>query len=254
MQNLPTEAILGFAVTTASRQECVERILSWIAVRQQPRYAVCANPHSLVTAGTLPNFAAALQQADMMVPDGSGIVLASRLLGGTIRQRITGYDLFHDVCTALNRQGAGKVFFLGSTEENLAVIERRFTADFPALTFAAFSPPFRTEFSDEDRASICQAVNAARPDVVWVGMTAPKQEIWICENRQQLDVPFLGAVGAVFDFYSGTVRRSPTLFQQLGLEWLPRLLREPRRLWRRNFVSSPLFLLQVVKARIRMGR
>ena len=89
------------------------------------------------------------------------------------------------------------------------------------------------------------AINEARPDVLWVGMTAPKQEKWIYENRSGLDVKFIGPIGAVFDFYAGSVKRSHPLFQRMGLEWLPRLIRQPRRLWRRNFISNPSFLLRV---------
>ena len=91
-----------------------------------------------------------------------------------------------------------------------------------------------------------EAINAAAPDVLWVGMTAPKQEKWIYRNRDRLDVGFIGAIGAVFDFYAGNIKRSPMLFQKCGLEWLPRLLQEPRRLFRRNFVSSPLFLWRLM--------
>ncbi len=93
------------------------------------------------------------------------------------------------------------------------------------------------------------AINTAKPDVLWVGMTAPKQEKWIHQHRDQLDVKFIGAIGAVFDFYTGKVKRSHPVFQKMGLEWLPRLLREPRRLFRRNFVSSPKFLWLVLKQR-----
>ena len=96
-----------------------------------------------------------------------------------------------------------------------------------------------------------EAVNTAKPDVLWVGMTAPKQEKWIYQNRDKLDVKFIGAIGAVFDFYAGTVKRPHPIFQKMGLEWLPRLCSEPRRLWRRNFVSNPLFMLRVIKARLK---
>ena len=95
------------------------------------------------------------------------------------------------------------------------------------------------------------AVNAARPDVLWVGMTAPKQEKWIFRNREKLLVPCIGAVGAVFDFYAGTKRRSPAIWQKLGLEWLHRLLQEPSRMWRRNFISTPRFLGIVLRELIR---
>ena len=123
--------------------------------------------------------------------------------------------------------------------------------DFPKVRVAGvYSPAFRDVFSAEENAAMVAAINAARPDVLWVGMTAPKQEKWVRQHRDQLDVRFIGPVGAVFDFFIGRVKRSHPLFQRLGLEWLPRLLQEPRRLWRRNFVSNPSFLLRVIWARL----
>jgi len=95
------------------------------------------------------------------------------------------------------------------------------------------------------------AINAARPDVLWVGMTAPKQEKWIHQNRHRLQVKFIGAIGAVIDFYTGRVKRSHPVFRKLGLEWLPRLLQEPRRLWRRMGVSAPIFVMEVVRRKMK---
>jgi N-acetylglucosaminyldiphosphoundecaprenol N-acetyl-beta-D-mannosaminyltransferase len=113
-----------------------------------------------------------------------------------------------------------------------------------------FSPPYKPEFSPAELDMMIAAINAVRPDVLWVGMTAPKQEKWIYQNRHRLQVKFIGAVGAVFDFYTGRVKRSHPIFQNLGLEWLPRLLQEPRRLWRRMGVSAPIFIWHVLKAKI----
>lgn len=109
-----------------------------------------------------------------------------------------------------------------------------------------YSPPFKPTYSDEEMNEMISAVNAAAPDVLWVGMTAPKQEKWIFENRARLNVKFAGAIGAVFDFYTGRVKRAHPMFQRLGLEWLPRLVQQPTRLWRRMFVSAPIFMLHVI--------
>jgi N-acetylglucosaminyldiphosphoundecaprenol N-acetyl-beta-D-mannosaminyltransferase len=112
-----------------------------------------------------------------------------------------------------------------------------------------FSPPFKEEFSHEENLMVIEIINRAKPDVLWVGMTAPKQEKWIYENRDKLDVKLLGPIGAVFDFYTGNVKRSAPIYQKTGLEWLPRFLREPRRMWRRNLVSNPRFLLRIIGQR-----
>lgn len=246
MQRL--ENIFSYKVSTDSKEGCVERILDWMASGDKGRYFVCANPHSLEVAREDRIFHEAIQNADLVVPDGVGIVLASRILGGKIRERVTGSDIFGGLSSAMNRARKGSVFFLGSTEANLVSIRKKISADFPHVKVAGtYSPPFKSEFSPDDNEKMVETINRARPDVLWVGMTAPKQEKWIYRNRDRMDVRFIGAIGAAFDFYTGNVKRSHPVFQRLGLEWLPRLLREPRRLWRRNLVSNPRFLLRVIK-------
>ncbi len=102
-----------------------------------------------------------------------------------------------------------------------------------------FLPPFKAEFDDDDNDAM---INAASPDVVWFGMTAPKQEKWVYANRDKVDAAFLAPARAVFDFFTGRIKRSQPVFQRMGLEWLPRLIQEPRRLWQRSLVSGPKFL------------
>ena len=126
--------------------------------------------------------------------------------------------------------------------------------DFPNIqVVGVYAPLYKDEFTVEDNEKMIAAINAVNPDVLWVGMTAPKQEKWIYQNKKQLEVKFIGAIGAVFDFYAGNIKRSHPFFQKLGLEWLPRLLQEPRRLWRRNFISNPKFMLRVLKERVAMA-
>lgn len=248
--NHPCENILGFPITTLGQNECINQICSWILSNQKGRYLVCANPHSLEIAVADPLFKTALKEADIVTPDGIGILIASKILGGSIRNRITGSDIFQGLSEVLNRKGRHRYFFLGSTMENLVRIRGKMKKDFPNIDIAGMhSPSFQPAFSQEENKNILEAVNAAEPDVLWVGMTAPKQEKWIYMHREKLNVRFIGAVGAVFDFYIGTVKRSHPWFLEHGLEWLPRLLKEPRRLWYRNFISNPKFLLKVAMNR-----
>jgi N-acetylglucosaminyldiphosphoundecaprenol N-acetyl-beta-D-mannosaminyltransferase len=150
----------------------------------------------------------------------------------------------------LDREKGRTYFFLGSTETNLLKIRDKMKSDFPDIGIAGtYSPPFKPVFNEDDNRRMIQAINEAKPDVLWVGMTAPKQEKWIYENRDRIGATFIGPIGAVFDFYVGNVKRSHPAFRKMGLEWLPRLIRQPRRLWRRNFVSSPKFLFHVLQAR-----
>jgi N-acetylglucosaminyldiphosphoundecaprenol N-acetyl-beta-D-mannosaminyltransferase len=123
--------------------------------------------------------------------------------------------------------------------------------DYPNVVVAGtYSPPFKPEYSAAELDCMLSAVNTAAPDVLWVGMTAPKQEKWLLDMAPRLNVKFAAAVGAVFDFYTGKVKRSHPVFQKLGLEWMPRLVQQPTRLWRRTFVSAPFFLMHVLKAMI----
>lgn len=236
-----------------SQDACLRQILGWIEGKAKGKYIACLNPHSIEIARRDEAFASALHDADLSVPDGVGIVIASRILGGNIRKRITGSDIFRGLNDLLNQSRGFSVFFLGSAPEALEKIVERMQRDYPKIRIAgAYSPPFREVFSGEENEAIVNVVNAAHPDVLWVGMTAPKQEKWVWQHRDRLDVRFIGPVGAVFDFFIGRVKRSSPLFQRFGLEWLPRLLQEPRRLWRRNFVSNPSFLSRVIW--VRLGR
>jgi len=252
MKTLRQVRFLDYAIVAGSIRECVEDIAESIGATTEPRWFACLNPHSHVIARNDETFFTALHAADWLVPDGAGVVLASRFLGCPVHERITGSDIFFGLHTHLNRQHGGSIFFLGSTEEILAEIRQRMAKDYPNLRVAGtFSPPYKPEFSPAELDEMIAAINAVKPDVLWVGMTAPKQEKWIHQNRHRLQVKFIGAIGAVFDFYSGRVKRSSPIFQRLGLEWLPRLLQEPRRLWRRMGISAPLFLAEVVKRKLR---
>lgn len=242
--------LLGYDVYDAGRDACAEEIVGWIGSGGRCRWMACLNPHSHVVAAGRPSFAGALHAADWLVPDGVGISLAARVLGVPLHQRVTGSDVFEGVTRRLDAWGRGRVYFLGASPETLTAIERRHRIEYPNVrVVGTHSPPFKAAFSEAELQEMANLVNEARPDVLWVGMTAPKQEEWIHALVSKLDVRFAGAIGAVFDFYSGRVRRSSVAAQRLGLEWLPRLLREPRRLWRRN-LNSFVFLIEVVRAAV----
>jgi N-acetylglucosaminyldiphosphoundecaprenol N-acetyl-beta-D-mannosaminyltransferase len=252
--NKITENILGYDICLLEREACIERIYQWIKSGRKNRYFVCANPHSLEIAEKDADFKKALKQADLITPDGSGILLASRILKGWIRSRVTGSGVFRELNRRLDQAGGYRCFFLGSTGENLEKIKKKMAVDYPGIVVAGvYSPPFKPEFSETETHDMIQKINAARPDVLWVGMTAPKQEKWVHLNRNKLDVGFIGPIGAVFDFYVGTVRRSHPVFFKYGLEWLPRLIQQPARLWKRMGVSAPGFMIRILKQKIKNG-
>ena len=144
--------------------------------------------------------------------------------------------------------------FMGSSEKVLALIKERADKDYPHLEVVTFSPPYKKEFSEEDNRAIIKAINDADPDLLWIGMTAPKQEKWTYRHWKELNIHcHVGTIGAVFDFYAGTAKRAPMWWQEHSLEWLYRLVKEPRRMWRRYVIGNPLFLWNVTKEMMRGG-
>jgi N-acetylglucosaminyldiphosphoundecaprenol N-acetyl-beta-D-mannosaminyltransferase len=251
-----TEDILGYKVSTLNVRSCVTNIVGSITADREGvsptkgRWLACLNPHSYAVALHDKCFSGALHKADWLIPDGAGVVLASKVLGGAILERVTGSDVFYGVSSELNQSQGFKFFFLGSTGEVLAEIRGKMAIDYPnVIVSGTYSPPFKEKYSDSELDEMVTVINAVAPDVLWVGMTAPRQEKWIAEMISRLDVGFVAAIGAVFDFYAGRVKRSHPVFQRLGLEWLPRLVQQPKRLWRRMFISAPIFVWHVIKAR-----
>ena len=250
-----TENILGYQVRHDGFESCLDEIARSLEQGQEQKWLATLNPHSYAVARHRPEFRTALSAADWLIPDGVGVVFASRILGGDIRERVSGPDIFFGLHNFMQKSDNYSVFFLGSTGDTLAEICKRMSEDWPNIRIAGtYSPPFKSAFSEEDIGQMVASVNAARPDVLWIGLTAPKQEELVNRILPRLDVRFAGAVGAIFDFYAGRVKRSHPVFRRLGLEWLPRLFREPRRLWQRMFVSAPIFMWHVLLARLNFTR
>ena len=203
------------------------------------------NPHSYCVSKQDKAFEMALKTSDILLPDGIGIVWAEIFLNNTVIKKIAGYDLFLFLMHQLEKD-KGTVFFLGASNVTLNKIEEKCKKDFPNVAFGGYSPPYKSVFTEKDSKAMCEAVNTIKPDVLFVGMTAPKQEKWVHQFKDQLQARNICAIGAVFDFYAGNVERSSSFWINLGLEWLPRLLKEPRRLFRRNFISTPKFIIEVL--------
>lgn len=143
------------------------------------------------------------------------------------------------------------VMFMGSSQKVLDLIVKRAAEVYPHLKIVTYSPPYKPEFSEEDNKAIVEAINAADPDLLWIGMTAPKQEKWTYSHWNELNIHcHVGTIGAVFDFFAGTVERAPMWWQRHGLEWLYRLLKEPKRMWRRYIIGNTLFLWNMLKEKV----
>lgn len=241
------------------------------------------NAHSYNTARKDELFAEALTNGDVLIPDGVSIVKACRWIKAKSlpKERIAGWDLFSFEMENLERKQCGMlnvecgannssldnsqsaladnpkfkiqnsefrspqrtVMFMGSSEKVLDLIVKRAAKVYPHLKVVTYSPPYKPEFSEEDN----NAINAADPDLLWIGMTAPKQEKWTYSHWEELYIHcHVGTIGAVFDFFAGTVERAPMWWQRHGLEWLYRLLKEPKRMWRRYIIGNALFLFNVI--------
>ena len=207
------------------------------------------NAHSFNTAKKDKLFAEALTNGDALIPDGVSIVKACKWIKAKSqpKERIAGWDLFEFEMDKLDNKG-GTVMFMGSSQKVLDLIVKRAAVDYPHLKVVTYSPPYKPEFSEEDNKAIINAINAANPDLLWIGMTAPKQEKWTYSHWKELNIHcHVGTIGAVFDFFAGTVERAPMWWQKHGLEWLYRLLKEPKRMWRRYIIGNALFLWNMTK-------
>ena len=209
------------------------------------------NAHSFNTAQEDDLFAEALKNGDYLIPDGASIVKACRWLGcrSQPKERIAGWDLFEFEMGRLNERG-GRCMFMGSSPRVLSLIVEKARVVYPNIEVVTYSPPYKAEFTAEEDRAIIAAINGADPDLLWIGMTAPKQEKWTYSHWAELDIHcHVGTIGAVFDFFAGTYRRAPRWWQEHSLEWLYRLVKEPRRMWRRYVIGNPLFLLNVRRER-----
>ena len=223
----------------------------------------CINAHSFNTAQKDELFAEALKNGDYLIPDGASIVHTCKLLKAKSqpKERIAGWDLFSFEMERIERLAVSgerlevrgekeklRVMFMGSSEKVLGKIREQAAIDYPHLEVVTYSPPYKPEFSDEANAAIIKVINDANPDLLWIGMTAPKQEKWIYSHWNELNIHcHVGTIGAVFDFYAGTSKRAPLWWQEHSLEWLFRLCIEPKRTWRRYLLGNPLFVWNVMK-------
>lgn len=242
---------LDYTIATSGIQKTAGKAYDLIKNGNRKMAVNTINAHSTCVAEDDSEFKSALQNSDILIPDGASIVLGARLLGTPVDERVSGYDFFTAISALAEKDGSLSCFFLGSSDQVLEKIEKRFKQDYPSVRVAGtLSPPFKPVFTKEDNDSMIETINSAKPDILWVGMTAPKQEKWIEENRQYLDIGFASAIGAVFDFYAGTKKRAPQWAQKHGLEWFHRLISEPKRVWRRYLINNPRFVFLVLKAKL----
>jgi N-acetylglucosaminyldiphosphoundecaprenol N-acetyl-beta-D-mannosaminyltransferase len=238
--------VLGVRVNAVQIPEVVARMEEWIARREACRYIAVTGMHGVTEARHDRKFKEILNEAGLVVADGYPLAWLGRRKGfAQMKRRVYGPELMEAFC----RQTAGKGyrhFFYGGAPgvaEELAV---RFAARYPGLEVAGtYCPPFRAMTAEED-GEVVKVIEGARADILWVGLSTPKQERWMFEHRERLSVPVLVGVGAAFDFHAERVARAPEWMRENGLEWMFRLIQEPRRLWRRYLVYGSEFAVLVM--------
>jgi len=198
------------------------------------------NAHSFNTVQIDKDFGEALESSNILLPDGVSVVWAMRMLTGIKLKKVAGADLFFYEMKRLNAIG-GKCFFLGSSNDTLQLILKKAAIEYPNVKVFSYSPPYKPVFSDEDNKAMIDAVNAVQPDVLFIGMTAPKQEKWAHSHFDELQVGHVCCIGAVFDFYAGKINRAPNWMIKIGMEWFYRLVKEPKRMWRRYLIGNLKF-------------
>jgi len=240
--------ILGVGISPINMQLALKRIDTWIA-NQQRHYVCVSNVHTVMECQRSETLHKALNYAGMVTPDGMPLVWLSQRLGFKGVRRVYGPDLLLAVCSASRKY---RHFFYGGAEGVSDTLSKKLQQQYPGLEVAGtYCPPFR-ELAATEKRKIIHTINDAEPDIVWVGLGAPKQELWMWEYRPYLNAPVLIGIGAAFDFHSGRKQQAPSFLQKHGLEWAFRLLSEPRRLWKRYLINNPVFMLLALAQQLKL--
>jgi N-acetylglucosaminyldiphosphoundecaprenol N-acetyl-beta-D-mannosaminyltransferase len=256
MTQPPKQSVLGVEISATNYGEILRLCRDWIACRRElpqkvsrAHYTAMLTVHSVMTAVREPAYRVVLNGADVAAPDGMPLAWALRSFGVHGQPRVYGPDLMLAICGQAVRLGH-RIFLYGGREETLPVLCRRLIGRFPRLQIAgSYSPPFRPLTPEEDD-RCTDMIRSSDPDIVFVGIGAPKQERWMAVHAAKLPGVVMFGVGAAFDFHAGRVKQAPVWMQRSGLEWLFRIYAEPRRLWKRYILTNPVFLLMWLLQRI----
>lgn len=235
---LENQEVLGYDVYSGTLNQVPWSDLNKFTINTINQYSYCVAKEDI-------DFNHALKASNILLPDGIGIVWAAKLTKNTKIQKIAGADI-HEFLLGYLQEFGGSCFYMGSSENVLSKIKERLRNEYPNVKVGSYSPPFKKEFSAEDDNKIIDAINSFSPDVIFVGMTAPKQEKWVIKNEEAIERGIICTIGAVFDFYAGTVNRPNKTWQKLGLEWFGRLVKEPKRMWKRYIYYGVVFTYHLI--------
>jgi N-acetylglucosaminyldiphosphoundecaprenol N-acetyl-beta-D-mannosaminyltransferase len=237
----PVVHVLGIPFHAMRLNLALDKLEQFIRQRT-PRHICLSNAYTVALAKTDPELRSLLIRADLVLPDGMSIVWGSRWIGVRLPERVAGPDVMAGLCARAEKQGYS-LYLLGSSPENLNLLRSELLRRWPGLKIAGVHSPSMCEsFSAEENRDIIKRIRECAPDILFVGMSCPKQEKWISKHLENLKVPVSLGVGAAFNFLSGSVPRAPEYLQRIGLEWFYRLYREPRRLWKRYLLGNAIFL------------
>ena len=255
------QLVVSVGISKTNYAEIVELCRAWSQERKtspgtQAHYICVTSVHGIIMAQDDADIARILNEADIATPDGMPIVWALRSFGSPGQQRVYGPTLMLELCREAARCGQ-RIFLYGGLEDTLRLLEKRLAEKFPGLLIAgAHSPPFRPLTLEEDE-QVQQQIRGCDPDLIFVGISTPKQERWMYTHRDAFPGMVMIGVGAAFDFHAGRIRQAPAWMQRHGLEWFFRLITEPLRLWRRYLLITPRFLplwaMQKLRTRTRIA-
>jgi len=249
-QDVRMREILGLPIAMTDYAEAMD-VMDGMIARRERGYVCATAVHAVMVGQDDPEMRSALQGSTLTVPDGMPLVWAANLLGDDLRDRVYGPELMLRYCERSAEKGHRVFLYGGRDQGSLAQLTLNLRLRFPGIKIVGgYSPPFRALTDDEDNA-IADQINAAQPDIVWVGIGVPKQEKWMARMRDRIDAPVLAAVGAAFDFHAGRVSMAPEWMQNRGLEWTYRIAQEPRRLLPRYLIHNPRFVAKVALQLVR---
>jgi len=235
--NWPTRYLFGVPIRALSMSQVLAYVDEVIANRSQLLIGV-VNAAKMVNMKRDPSLGKAVLSADMILADGIAVVWACRLLGRRLPERVTGIDLMEHILDKGSKRHY-RIYCLGATQEVLAKTIERIETDYPGVVVVGQRNGY---FSEDEEPEIVEAIRSARPDILFAAMSSPKKEQFLARWSRHMDVPVCHGVGGAFDVLAGKVQRAPQIWQRLGMEWLYRIVQEPRRMWRRYLVTNTLFI------------